>query len=138
MLMCLGPVTFTIKSGLDTVESEWQAAYAKHDVIKASPVYEAMGQEESRVTINGVLHPSHFGFQGTIAGMIAIKDAQTPVPLMRGDFVPLGWYIIESVSRTDSEIDAYGTGREIQFSVSLLRTGAPGISMAASILRLFN
>ncbi len=138
MLMCLGPCVFTLRSGLQSVDEESSASFAKHEPIGAGPVYEAMGQDEHSITISGMLHPTLFGFQGTIATLETIKESQTPVPLMRADFRPVGWYIVQSVSRTDTELNDFGIGKEIEFSVSLLKVGSPGIGSAASILSLFS
>lgn len=138
MLMCLGPCLFTLSSGLQSTDEEGTAFFAKHEPIGAGPVYEATGQDETTLSISGILHPTMFGFQGTIAKLNSIKQSQTPVPLMRGDLRPLGWYIIQSVSRNDVDLNEYGIGKEIEFSVSLLKVDTPSVGSASSILSLFS
>ena len=56
---------------------------------------------------------------------------------MRGDFVPVGWVVIEKLQRQDKTLGFHGVGREIDFTVSLIRVGRPGLSLARTILKLF-
>ena len=57
---------------------------------------------------------------------------------MRGDFTPLGWVLIKSISSDHQDLDAYdGVGNEVQYTVKLLRTDQPSSGLAASILGLF-
>ncbi|MBF6992725.1 phage tail protein, partial [Cupriavidus sp. IK-TO18] len=67
----------------------------------------------------------------------AARAAKIPLPLMRGDFIPLGWVLIQGLAEKSAYLDHHGVGREIRFTVNLLRVGSPSAGMAASILRLF-
>lgn len=137
MLMVLGPVVFDLVANLSETDLDVQAAFAKHDVVDADPTYEAVGGDGSTVTLAGVIHPEHFGLNGALAKLEAAQAAQTPLPLMRGTFEPLGWVVIQKLNRKDTSLDGFGRGREINFTVSLLRVGTPAAAMAPSILRLF-
>jgi len=54
-----------------------------------------------------------------------------------GDFSAIGWVIIDSLKREDSNLDASGTGRMIVFSAQLLRVGRPsGFGTITSNLRI--
>lgn len=136
-LMSLGPVVFDLVANLIGTEGETASSFAKHEVVGGAPVYEAMGDDEASFTLSGVIHPEHFGGLGTLATLEAARAQQVPLPLMRGDFVPLGWVLIESLSEEHGYLDHRGVGREVQFTVTLIRVGNPGVGMAASILRLF-
>ncbi|WP_420408708.1 phage tail protein [Hoeflea sp.] len=137
MLMTLGPVAFDLRVGLDEVQKMGKSAFAKHDIVNGSPVYEAMGEDEGSFTIGGVVHPEHFGGLSRLSAIEAARVAQIPLPFIRGDFTPLGWVGIQEFSESSKSINFYGIGREIEFTVKLIRTGSPAPSMAASILRLF-
>ena len=137
MLMALGPVIFDRVSNLQETDASFEAAYAKHDVIGADPVYEAMGGEGATITLSGIIHPEHFGVNGAVAAMEQAQAAQIPLPLMRGDLTPIGWVIITKLTRADRNLNAFGTGREIDFTVSLTRVGSPATSLASTILGLF-
>lgn len=135
--MSLGPVVFDLVSNLTDTEGETVSAFAKHEVVGSPPVYEAMGDDEGTFTLTGVIHPEHFGGLGTLATLEAARQAAVPLPLMRGDFTPLGWVLIESLSEQSGYLNHHGVGREIQFSVSLIRVGKPSANLAPSIMRLF-
>lgn len=137
MLMCLGPVVFDLITNLDQVESEAEASFALHEVVHAAPVYEAMGDNETTFTLSGTIHPEHFGVKGDLAALEAARVAQIPLPLIRGDFVPLGWVVIRKLQRSDANLNPFGVGREISFTVSLSKVGSPAMGLASSILRLF-
>lgn len=142
MLMTLGPVVFDMVSNLTETDSSIDSAFAKHDVIGADPIYEAVGGDGGEVTLVGVIHPEFTGVNGTLAALEAAQAEQMPLPLMRGDYVPLGWFVIRNLKRTDTSLNESGVGREITFNVSLIRTAGPsaGFSVAGlaeSILGLF-
>lgn len=136
-LMSLGPVVFDLVTNLTEHEGDAKSGFAKHDVIGTSPIYEAVGDDESTFSLTGILHPEHFGGLGSLPILEAARAAKIPLPLMRGDFVPLGWVLIDSFSQKQGDLNHLGVGREITISVELIRVGSPGIGMAADILRLF-
>ena len=138
MLMSLGPVTFDyIAFNLMSHEGEANWSYAKHDVFGGAPLYEATGTEESPIELAVMLHPEHFGGLDNLTVLKTAAGAQVPLPLMRGDFVPIGWHIVKSVKDSHDMLGFGGIGREVNCSISLLRTSRPGIGFAGQILRLF-
>lgn len=137
MLMALGPVVFDYVSNITETNQESGAAFARHDVVGGSPIYEAVGADEATFTLSGIIHPEHFGVNGALARLESAEAAQTPLPLMRGDFRPVGWVVISKLQRADRSLNQFGVGREIDFTVSLIRIGSPSMSLAPSILGLF-
>jgi uncharacterized protein len=137
MMAAIGPCVFTLRTNLQSVEYQWQNAYAKHDVVGTSPVYEDMGVGESTIQISGVIYPRALGVDGGFTTLLGASKARTPLPFMLGDLTALGWVIIDGVKRTDENLDPIGVGRSIEFKASLLRTGTPGgLGIITSILRL--
>lgn len=137
MLMSLGPVVFDLVTNIDKTGEVERSNFARHAVIGAAPVYEETGDGESTFSLSGVIHPMHFGGLGSLDKLKAARSAKVPLPLMRGDFTPLGWVIIDSLQFDASLLNHQGVGQEIRFSVNLLRVGNPGIGAASAILRLF-
>jgi phage protein U len=137
MLAAIGPCVFTLKTNLQGIEYEWQGGYARHDVVGSSPAYEDMGAGESSITIKGVILPHAIGTDGGFAKLQVANQSRVPMPFILGSFFPIGWVIVDTLKREDSNLDAGGTGRMITFDARLLRIGTPsGFSMIASILRL--
>lgn len=135
MLAALGPVIFDLKTDLQSISSKESSSWAKHEVMGAPLVYEDTGDGESTVTLKGTIHPYHFGGLGGLAALRSARAAKMPLPLMRGDFTPLGWFVINEISRDDSDLSFEGIGKEIDYTVDLLRVDGPG--GAESLLRLF-
>lgn len=136
-LMVLGPVVFDLVSNLQSINHEDTPAWAKHDVIGGGPVYEAMGMDEETVNLEGVIYPEHFGGVGTLSALKVANKRQIPLPLMRGNFRPIGFVILDGLSIDEAELNFGGLGREIYFSVSLKKTETVAGSLASQILSLF-
>ena len=135
-LMILGPVVFDLRNNLLGRTRNSKASYAKHDVVGAAPVYEAMGPDETTATLECVLHPYHFGGLGRLDALYLAMDAMTPLSLMRGDGVPLGWHKIDEVGEEHKDIAIAGVGQEVKFILKLTRVDTPSISSATSIVSL--
>jgi len=139
MLMCLGPVVFDpIISNLEETDLEIESSFAKHEVVGGDPIYEAMGGDGATIELSGVIHPEVWGVNGALAKLEAAEAAQLPLPLLRGTLEPLGWVVIQKLKRGDRTLSRFGYGREITFSVSLIRVGSPAASLASAIIGLFS
>lgn len=143
MLACLGGVIFDVITDLQSIDTETSSSIAQHDVIGSGPVYEITGDEEATISLRGVLHPAFMAEAAGANALIGVnalelaRTAKIPLPLLRGNFVPEGWVIIKSISRSDSDLDASGVGTQVEYQIKLLKVGTPTASAAASILRLF-
>lgn len=136
-LMVLGPVVFNLVSNLQSVSHEDTPSWAKHDVISGGPVYEAMGMDEEAINLEGVIYPEHFGGVGTLTALKLANRNQIPLPLMRGNFRPLGFYIIDGITIDEAEIGYSGLGREIYFSVSLKKSNTVSGGLIPQLVSLF-
>jgi phage protein U len=137
-LASLGPVVFDITTDLQKYDEESASAFARHDIFGGSPVYEDVGEEEGTFTFSGTMLPYLFGGLSGLAKLEAARLARVPLPLMRGDFSPMGWVLISKISKSSSELEpSVGVGQEISYTLTLIKVGTPGISSAADILRIF-
>jgi phage protein U len=137
-LASLGPVVFDIATDLAGYEETSASEFAKHRVLGAAPVYEFIGEDEGTFSLSGTMLPYLFGGLTGLAKLEACRVARVPLPLMRGDFTPLGWVIISSITKKSSELEPTdGVGQEISYDLKLIKVGNPGLSAAADILRIF-
>lgn len=138
MLCVVGPVAFDIKNDLQSIDFDTQSNFARHEVMGAAPTYEDTGDGESTITLKGTLLP--FFFTGSLRGITLLEAARrqkVPLTMMRGDFTPMGWVLIDAISHSHSDLDARdGVGHTVEYSVKLIRVASP-TSGAISILRLF-
>ncbi len=139
VLLCLGPALFEIAPmQLQKLKIGRKVDFASHDVLGAEPVLEDMGPENSTATIKGCLRPEHLGGGlRELETLKAARDTRTPLPLIRGDFTPLGFFVIEEIEEEHDSINELGIGREIEIEVKLRSVAFPGSGLANSILRLF-
>lgn len=136
--LMIGPALFEIAPlSLQKFSLSRKYPFASHDVMGAEPVLEDMGPENASITVEGCLKPEHFGGLGELEALKTARDAAIPLPVVRGDFTPLGFFVIEEVEEKHETINEFGIGREIEVEVKLKSCASPGIGMAASILRLF-
>lgn len=139
MIASLGPVTFNLTMDLQGYSEEWASNFAKHEVVGSSPVYEDTGDGESTLTLKGTLHPYVFkGAMNGLAALKALRAAKLPVTLTRGDYTPMGWFLINKISAEHSTLHPLdGVGQEIEYSVDLLSAGPPSGGQVESLLRFF-
>ncbi len=139
MIASLGPVTFNLTVDLQGYTEKWVSNFAKHEVVGTGPVYEDTGDGESTLTLKGTLHPYLFkGAMGGLAALKGLRAAKLPVTLTRGDYTPLGWFLINEISAEHSTLDPFdGVGQEIEYTVELISAGPPTGGQVESLLRFF-
>lgn len=139
MMASLGPVTFNLTVDLQGYSEKWASNFAKHEVFRAGPVYEDTGDGEGTMSLKGTLHP--YVFKGALNGLAALKGlraAKLPVTLTRGDYTPIGWFLINEITAEHSTLHPLdGVGQEIEYTVELLSSGPPTGGQVESLLRFF-
>lgn len=139
MLMQLGAVQFDVVP-INTHEYDHagSASFAAHPVVGAMPPLEAVGEGQESWTIRGKLFPHRFGGLAELDTLHAMRRAQQPQFLMRGDGVPMGWVVIIRVQEKSSYLDREGVGRVIEFDVSVRRSQPPNAAgMFNALVSLF-
>jgi phage protein U len=118
------------------IERSGKVAFGVHDVLGAAPVFEHTGFDAENMTVKASVYPLSTGGAPLLDVLGAARRAAIPLPVIRGDGVPLGWYVIEEVSQTHSMLDEGGLGREIEVTAKLRSVGTPDIAMAPQIFNL--
>lgn len=138
-MMILGPTIFNMVTNMQEAEASSEARFAEHKILGGPIVHEAVGEGKSEFTISGVIYPERIGVDGGISKLKLAKSALIPIPLMRGDFTPMGWVIIRAISSKEIRINSRGVGKKITFSAKLEFTGKPsGAALTQSILELIS
>ncbi|KAB0269075.1 phage tail protein [Microvirga brassicacearum] len=141
MLMMLGPVAFEI-APLNAVGHSRSGEYpfAEHDVLGTEPVYENMGGGGRTFSIKGITFPNSPGFTGGAAALDIIESLRlsgTPQHLLRGDFTPMGWFLIRKLTQDSESLGFNGVGGKVAFEISLTQCGAPDFGAFGSIISGF-
>jgi uncharacterized protein len=137
ILMAVGPAIFQVAPmNLTEFEAGRKITFAEHDVLGAAQVLEKTGMNAATLRVTGKLLPDVFGDIRGLDAIVAAKLAGTPVPVIRGDYVPLGWFVIEDSDEKHESVGATGIGREIIVSLKLKSVGTPASSLASAIFSL--
>ena len=125
-LMQLGAVTFSLRP-INTHEYSVSSAteFAQKPVVGARQPYEWVGEGDQKMTISGMMLPKHLGGLNEMAVIHTMRESGIAQLLLRGDGKVLGWFLIESVDETSTNLDADGVGFQIEFSITLCRTSKP-------------
>lgn len=140
MLYQLGAVQFALRP-VNITETTHKVGhdFAAKDIIGAPKPREAMGESDETMKLTAKLFPHRLGGMGDLAALKAMARAGDPQILMRGDYVNLGWFVIDSVEEKASYLDAHGVGRVIECDISLTRSpsAASASSMFSVLMSLF-
>lgn len=137
-LINVGPVQFQIAPlNATSVKSSQKVVFASHDVLGAAPPLEHTGFESEELVIKGVMYPETFGGMTSLDVIELAKQSATPLPVIRGDYRPLGWFVIESADIEHDMLNEYGIGREISITLKLKAVGTPAGTLAGAIFALF-
>lgn len=145
MLYLIGSVLVDSPGGLNAqeVNEENGGDFAVKPVVGAQPNREFVGQADTRFSLAGKIYPYRFSAFGLSSGLDeldelkAIAASGEPQLLMRGDFMNLGWFVIEKNTIHSSTLSATGIGREVFFSVNLVSSpsaSADGIGAMLDLL----
>lgn len=126
MLYQLGAVQFEVQP-LNAVETgtDSEGGWTEKPVLGRRPPLEWVGDGAERLRITAKLFPATFGGLGSYDDLVAMRQSGSAQYLMRGDGVPLGWVVVERLSRRDSYLAADGVGKVIDLDIDLRRTDAP-------------
>lgn len=118
-------------------QSSWR--HPTNSVVGAMPKAQFTGKESETVTINGKLIPEITGGRFSIKALELMADSGGAFPLIDGGtFEIIGFFVIESMQETRSELFGDGAPRAIDFTLNLKRTDDPMlIEIADSIAGMF-
>lgn len=123
MLMSLGLFIFTTST--IPFQSEQDSESWRHPSnarVGKRPAYQFTGKDEATKTLSGTLFPELTGGMLTIDMLRYMADTGAAWPLIRGDGMYEGLWIITDLSTTRTLTFANGQARQIDFSMTLKKT----------------
>lgn len=126
MLMVLGALRFEVWP-FNPIEtgSDSGGEYVEKPVMGRRPPLEFVGETTESFTISVKLFPAKLGGLGSLDQLHTIRRSGIPQYLMRGDGVPLGWYVVDNVGTKSGYLNAQGVGQTVDVDISLRRADAP-------------
>ena len=123
----LGMFVFTQKTiPFQTLDRESNWRHPTNSVVGGMPKTQFTGKEGEKITISGRLMPEITGGRFSIKMLELMADSGGSFPLIDGaTFELVGFFVIESLSETRSEMFGDGAPRAIDFTLNLKRTDDP-------------
>ena len=90
--------------------------------VGARPAHQFIGPDEEQITLNGVLMPGLAGSRLSLELLQAMAATGQAWPLIQGDGLLFGEYLITSIQTTGTLHFQDGTPRKIEFQLTLKRT----------------
>lgn len=141
MLAQLGPLSFeVVPFNMEAHDHEAGASFASHEVLGRMPALEFVGEAAESWNIRGKVYTHAFPTSGLdqIDALHAMRRSGVPQFFMRGDGVPMGWVVVESVREKSSTLAESGVGKLIELEIGLKRADAPDASgIFNSLMSLF-
>ncbi|MFI5411285.1 phage tail protein [Kaistia sp. UC242_56] len=136
MLAILGGVVFEIAPiNVTAIEHSSEARFAEKPILGRRPPLEFIGDGAETFGLTVKLLPYEFGGLDGLSNLAAMRQSGIAQYFMRGDGVPMGWFVIEKVSERSSYLSAQGIGRVVDVDISIKRADAPvGSDFFASIM----
>lgn len=135
----LGMFVFTQKTiPFQTLDRESNWRHPTNSVVGGMPKTQFTGKEGEKITISGRLIPEITGGRFSIKMLELMADSGGSFPLIDGaTFELVGFFVIESLSETRSEMFGDGAPRAIDFTLNLKRTDDPMlIAVAEKVMSL--
>ena len=135
MMMTLGWFVF-MRSTLAPLSQQDERAWRHpgNNRIGARPAYQFLGPDDETTTLSGVLLPEVTGGPVSLDLLNSMADSGQSFPLIQGDGVMRGSFVIEGISTTRSEFFADGTARKIEFTIKLKRVDDNDSSLGNTLL----
>lgn len=101
---------------------EWR--HVKNERVNQSAGWQYIGPGDDTITLDGVLYPEITGGRWSLSALETIGFAGRPWPLIEGDGLIYGMYVLTRLERGKSEFDRYGNPKKIEFTLTLSRADA--------------
>jgi phage protein U len=139
MLYALGSLLFEIwPVNVTDAGRSTDAGIVDKPVMGRRPPLEMVGDGPETRTFTIKLFPEKLGGLSSTDTLDAMRQAGVPLSLMRGDGVPLGWFLVDKTTEKHSHLNAQGVGREIDMELTLKRADAPAaVDAIGTIIELF-
>lgn len=126
MLMALGDLAFEISPFNPTEHSrDTSAEFAEKAIIGRRPKLEFTGPGAETRSITIRLLPEALGGLEELDKLDAMRISGVPQYFTRGDGVPFGWFVIDSISEQSTYLDAHGVGKVVDVTLGLIRSDPP-------------
>lgn len=139
MLYLIGPAVIdTFPFSADAVKRKTGASWAAKDLLGRLRDREWMGEDDEHIDLSGILLPYNPRMGDGALLMLdvlhGIRLAGLPVFVMRGDFMPLGWFVLEEIEEHHEHLAPSGIGNKISHTIKITKVQNIGFDAGYSAL----
>lgn len=115
----LGPIRFEVVGSPEGIDSERRYGYAQQPVIGAQPRLQWTGDDLERLSFELLLHVSFTNPELQAAALRAAAQTHQAMPLVLGNGVFRGFFVIETITTRAAQLDAGGSAIALRLRVGL-------------------
>lgn len=120
MMMCYGFFVFSLKNlPYQTMKINKSWNYVANERVNRRPALQYTGPNNDTVTLSGSIYTEITNGRLSLELLERMAYLKTPLPLIEGTGVPLGFFVLVSVERTHSELNRNGSPMKIDFTMVL-------------------
>jgi phage protein U len=127
----LGLIRFQVIGSPQEIRSERRYDYAQHNLIEARPRLQWVGTGLERISFDILMHSSFTDPAAQMAALGAAAAAHLAMPLVFGNGVLRGYFVIESIATRSTQLSAGGNPIAITTRLEL-REWVPDSGLGAS------
>lgn len=120
MFALLGDIQFELITHFDGFEVTKATKYARHEVMDGKPILQRTGEELDEPTIELAFHDYYCDPEKELKRLDDARKAGKAMPLIWGNGVVAGQFVIEKIRVTTQTANKYGKVMSLSASVSLL------------------
>lgn len=122
MMLALGFFVFMRQTlPFQSMQRDAEYRWPSNSRIGKRDAFQFLGVGEEKITLSGELYPEITGGKLTLTAVRLMAEEGRAWPLLSGNGMIYGMYVINSVSETGAEFFTDGSPRKITFNVALTR-----------------
>lgn len=135
MMMCYGLFVFSLKTiPYQTTEENKDWRFPANSRVNQRSALQFIGRDNETITLTGILHPELTGGRLSLAVLERMADLGYPWPLIEGTGIPLVFFVMTNLKKTQAEFFRDGAARKIEFTISLTKVDPPECLPFADII----
>lgn len=135
MLYMIGTLSLdTAPFNADEMDRTAGADFAVKPIMGGLQGREFMGEGDDKITLSGQLLPFKTGGLTHLEAAHGFRRSGTRLPLMRGDGKSFGWFVIESIKESHSELMRDGVGFVVKHTIEMTKIAAPSASAGGNLV----
>ncbi|WP_342323517.1 phage tail protein [Kosakonia sp. BYX6] len=122
MMLALGFFVFMRQTlPFQSMQRDAEYRWPSNNRVGKRDAFQFLGVGEEKITLSGELYPELTGGRLTLTAVRQMAEEGRAWPLLAGNGLIYGMYVINSISETGAEFFSDGSPRKISFTLALTR-----------------